>query len=166
MTKNILTERKDALKNRKKDFFMSKFIRRGCRVDKGKVPSIARKFACPPTFSRKICKRGFSLLETLIALSIFTIGFLALLKVEVLVIRQQNSALVRSLAIQQLTNIVDLMLYPKWHNHQAQWQQQWRQQIEKLLPNGTVQINNSHIKIQWQMPDTAGMRSNALEQHF
>lgn len=145
---------------------MSKFTQRGCRVGKVKVPSIARNFACPPTFSLKICKRGFSLLETLIALSIFTISFLALLKVEILVIRQQNSTLVRSLAIQQLTNIADLMLYPKWHNQQAQWQQQWRQQIEKLLPDGAAQINNSHIKMQWQMPDIAGMRSNALEQQF
>lgn len=107
---------------------------------------------------------GFSLLEVLIAVFVFSIGLLALLKTEIVVIRRQNSAFLHSAAISKITNLAELLIYPNWSLQRQQWRQQWQQQLKLSLPMVESHLSGSTIVLQWQLADTKAVHRTTVKQ--
>jgi len=95
---------------------------------------------------------GFTLLEILITLFIFSIGFLALLRLQTLMLQQSQENYFHSIANTQLQNA-----WEHWHidakNDRAIALENWQADNARLLPDGgahiEMQTRNVDIMLFW-----------------
>ncbi|MBY0377155.1 MAG: prepilin-type N-terminal cleavage/methylation domain-containing protein [Gammaproteobacteria bacterium] len=85
-------------------------------------------------------QQGLSLLELLVALSIFAIGILAIVRLQFLSFRNMSQGLLRTVAVLEVSNL--LVQYRVWHqgNRFDSALEQWQQQLPQLLPVAKVRF--------------------------
>lgn len=89
-----------------------------------------------------ICHReqGLSLIELMVAITIFAIGILAITRLQFLSFRNMNQGLLRTVAVLELSNL--LVEYRVWHqgNRFQGVLEQWQEQLPQLLPEATARF--------------------------
>lgn len=114
---------------------------------------------------------GFSLLESLIALAILSIGLLGFAEAQLLALQQDQQAYLQSLASQQLANMAERIhgcgingvVAASCLNTELT---RWRKENQQLFPQVDDKVitrgNHYQLSLQWKMP----MRSSAVERQF
>ena len=99
--------------------------------------------------------KGFTFLELLIALAIFSAGLLGILQLQLLTQRQLSDAVYISRAVQQAYNLSSLfiMFDTTAHSHLAvQLQTDWNVRNADILPEGSGHIKGNNIIVTWKNP--------------
>lgn len=104
-------------------------------------------------------EKGFTFLELLIALGLFSIGLLGVLQLQYWAQRQLQEAIYVNRAFEQAYNFSALlqMFSAKPMSALSQTlQQQWNEENAQVLPNGYGELipqgNGAFIKVYWQSP--------------
>ncbi|MGA2654494.1 MAG: prepilin-type N-terminal cleavage/methylation domain-containing protein [Gammaproteobacteria bacterium] len=99
--------------------------------------------------------KGFTFLELLIALAVFSAGLLGVLQLQMLVQRQMYDALYISRAVQQAYNLSALLIMFNASKNSAlsmQLQTDWNTRNAEILPEGSGEIKGENIVVVWQSP--------------
>ncbi|MFA6037690.1 MAG: prepilin-type N-terminal cleavage/methylation domain-containing protein [Legionellales bacterium] len=99
--------------------------------------------------------KGFTFLELLIALAIFSAGLLGVLQLQFLAQRQLYEAVYVSRAVQQAYNLSALLMMFDAQPNSArarQLQEDWNLMNAQLLPEGAGNLEHSKITVFWKNP--------------
>jgi prepilin-type N-terminal cleavage/methylation domain-containing protein len=80
--------------------------------------------------------KGFALVEVVITLFILSVGLLAIMGMQITALRHSQEAYLRSLAIIQLSGIVERLRFNKQSSYRAAELARWNEINAKLLPQG------------------------------
>ncbi len=101
---------------------------------------------------RKNSQTGFTLIEVLIALCLLGIALLAISKLELSSLSQNNQAIQQSIAIEQLRAMATILEINK--NNISNYMIQWQKDNAKLLPHGKGQLDKNGnafvISLHWR----------------
>ncbi len=99
--------------------------------------------------------KGFTFLELLIALAIFSAGLLGVLQLQFLAQRQLYDAVYISRAVQQAYNLSALFIMFDAAPNSAralQLQEDWNVRNAEILPEGNGQVMGDVISVTWKNP--------------
>jgi prepilin-type N-terminal cleavage/methylation domain-containing protein len=96
--------------------------------------------------------KGFTFLELLMALAIFSAGLLGILQLQFLAQRQLYDAIYISRAVAQAYNLSALMIM----FDDSSVIEDWNLRNAKILPEGDGQLNDNTITVSWKNPLNIG----------
>ncbi len=98
--------------------------------------------------------KGFSLIDLMIALTIFSVGILAIARLQLLSFRNMEQGTLRTIAILEMSNL--LVQYRLWQGEDTFQSafDTWQEQVKQLLPNAQVQFTpqgpTCTLHLSWQ----------------
>ncbi len=99
--------------------------------------------------------KGFTFLELLIALALFSVGLLGILQLQFFAQRQLQEAVYVTRGLQQAYNLSALLMMFEAQPYSAravQLQQQWNMDNARLLPHGKGTFEFNKINVFWESP--------------
>lgn len=92
-----------------------------------------------------MCKNGFSLLEVMISLAIFSISLLGLLKLQTVAMRYAYASMLQAQAQMQVINFANELMLPLAIDTNS-----WQRSNVLYLPQSQSRIDGDQIRLGWQ----------------
>ena len=98
--------------------------------------------------------KGFSLIDLMVALTIFSVGILAIVRLQFLSFRNMEQGTLRTIAILEVSNL--LVQYRLWQGEDTFQStfDTWQQQLKPLLPGAQIQFtpqgSTCTLHLSWQ----------------